>query len=200
MTADAQFSISVKNGRTLRVISGTKRGHLLRAPRGDFTRPTSDRTREAIFNILGRAVEGARVLDLFAGTGALGIEALSRGAESALFVDLDERAARMIRENLKRLGFETCSEVWRTAYDRALRKLRTQGDTFDLIFSDPPYRSERTDPVLCGLVENGVVAEGGIVVVECWKKERVSEALPQLSLLTERTYGETRVSVWRALA
>ena len=145
-------------------------------------------------------MEGARVLDLFAGTGALGIEALSRGAESALFVDLDERAARMIRENLKRLGLETCSEVWRTAYDRALRKLRTQGDTFDLIFSDPPYRSERTDPVLCGLVENGVVAEGGIVVVECWKKERVSEALPQLSLLTERTYGETRVSVWRALA
>jgi len=179
------------------VISGTKRGRILRVPRGHAIRPTSERARGAIFDILGADVADARVLDLFAGTGALGIEALSRGAESTLFVDLDGRAIRAIRDNLERLGLEACSEVWKTSYGRALRKLSGQGRTFDLVFSDPPYRSEQAESVLRDLMEAEVVAQGGIVMTEHWRKARTPESLPRLSLLTERAYGETKISIWR---
>ena len=181
----------------MRVISGTKRGHILHAPKGQAIRPTSERVRGALFGILGTAVADARVLDLFAGTGALGIEALSRGAGSALFVDLDKRAVRTIRDNLERLGLESCSEVWKTSYGRALRKLGGQGCRFDLVFFDPPYEGGWTENVLYDLMETEVVAEEGIVIAEHWKKTPTPEPPPRLSLLTERTYGETKISIWR---
>src|ERR1700758_507628 len=125
----------------MRVIAGRLGGRHLKAPRGRTTRPTSDRVREATFALLG-SVEGARVLDLFAGTGGLGIEALSRGAASAVFVERNARVARTLRANLQTLGLERPeAEVRETEATAALRTARARQETYDLVFIDPPYRN-----------------------------------------------------------
>jgi 16S rRNA (guanine966-N2)-methyltransferase len=174
----------------VRVIAGSRKGHRIEAPRGVVTRPTSDRVREALFSILG-TVEGARVLDLFAGSGALGLEALSRGAASCVFVERDRRACRVIERNLERLGLETgvvrCADV-----ERALRDEVAHGRTYDLVLVDAPYEEwERYEPALGELVPR-VLAPRARVVVET--SAEVEPALP-LDLVTARRYGSARITV-----
>jgi 16S rRNA (guanine966-N2)-methyltransferase len=173
----------------VRVVAGDFKGHRLRAPRGGWIRPTADRVREALFSMLGD-VEGARVLDLFAGSGALGIEALSRGAREAVFVDRDARAVAAIRRNLESVG--AAGEVRR---QDALRFLATRPGKFDLVLVDPPYdfAAQLAKPLSEHLPR--VLAEGALIVTESDKRTPLILDLP---LTKERTYGDTRIAVHRA--
>ncbi len=175
----------------LRVVAGEHRGRRLRTPPGRATRPTSDRVREALFSILG-PVEDLEVLDLFAGSGALGIEALSRGARSVTFVESDPRAAATIRANLDALG-----ERAEIATRDALAWLRSPpaGTAFDLVMLDPPYDSAvRLAAPLSALLP-AVLAEDAIVVSESDKRTPLNLDLP---LTDERVYGDTRIAIHRA--
>lgn len=174
----------------MRVVAGIYGGRELVAPRGRATRPTSDRVREALFSILGEGVRGARVLDLFAGSGALGIEALSRGAESATFVDSAAAAIAAVRRNLAALQVE--AEVVRAPALRFLDAARNRARQYDLVFLDPPYRqapvlgrqlTEALAPVLAG--DARVVAES----------DRRSPLGLQLIMHDERRYGDTLIQI-----
>ena len=167
----------------MRIVAGTHGGRRLTAPRGTQTRPTSDRVREALFSILGERVSGARVLDLFAGTGALGMEALSRGAASATFVDRDVAA---VRANLEALALE--GEVHRRD---ALAFLRTASGPFDLVFLDPPYREAAGLAPKLAATLPPVLAPGALVVSE--SDRRAPLDLAPIPTLDERRYGDTLI-------
>ena len=171
----------------MRVVAGAFKGRRLQAPRGG-TRPTADRVREALFSMLGE-IGGARVLDLYAGSGALGIEALSRGAESAVFVERNARAAATIRRNLDAVG--VAAEVRRRD---ALRFLTGGAGPFDLVFVDPPYDS--AGRLGAPLTERlpAVLEEDALIVTESDKRTPLELGLP---LERERTYGDTRIAVHR---
>jgi 16S rRNA (guanine966-N2)-methyltransferase len=178
----------------VRVVAGRLGGRRLAAPGGARTRPTSDRVREALFSALGD-VEGLRVLDLFAGSGALGIEALSRGAAAATFVERDSAALRALRGNLASVELEA-GDVARSDARQFLRKARAAGRQYDLVFVDPPYRraaalgrelSELIPPVLAG---------GGSVVSESDRRDPLHLALP---VRTERRYGDTLIRIHEPL-
>jgi 16S rRNA (guanine966-N2)-methyltransferase len=170
----------------VRIVAGEFRGRRLTAPRGVRTRPTADRVREALFSMLGD-VTGAHVLDLYAGSGALGIEALSRGAESAVFVERDPRAVAAIERNLESLGLQ--EEVLRQDVGRFLRR---GSGTFDLVFCDPPYdsASRLAGPLTERLLE--VTSEDARIVTESDKRNPLELPFP---LVTERTYGDTRIAI-----
>jgi 16S rRNA (guanine966-N2)-methyltransferase len=173
----------------VRVVAGTHGGRTLRAPRGEQTRPTSDRVREALFSIL-TSVQGARVLDLFAGSGALGIEALSRGAAEATFVDSASAAVSAIRHNLEDLGME--GEVLRMPALRALACTPVHERQYDLVFLDPPYRMASSLGPQLSTALPPILATGARVVVE--SDRRVPLDL-ELELLRERQYGDTLIRV-----
>ena len=171
-------------------MAGAYGGRRLEAPRGKATRPTSDRVREALFSILGpAAVDRARVLDLFAGSGALGIEALSRGALEAAFVDSDARAVAAIRRNLAALGAEAAVHT-----RDVFAWLASAGGEFDLVFADPPYSSAgRTAGRLSELLPP-LLTQTSLTVTESDKRDPLLLALP---LVDERTYGDTRIAIHR---
>lgn len=181
-----------------RVIAGAAGGRRIRALPGRETRPTADRVKEALFNILGERVDGSRVLDLFAGTGNLGIEALSRGAVRAVFVDRDARSARLIRENLAGLGFAGRGEVLAHDAQSALARLSAAGEAFDLIFLDPPYGQGLLPPLLAALAATGVLAPGGVVVAEHSRRDTLPEAAGPLIMSDRRRYGDTMLSFFSA--
>jgi 16S rRNA (guanine966-N2)-methyltransferase len=177
----------------VRIIAGSRRGARLVAPRGSDTRPTPDRVREAAFNLIG-PLDGARVLDLYAGSGALGLEALSRGAARATFVELDREAVHAIERNLEKLDL-TGAEIARVDAIARVSSDARKGSRYDLVLIDPPYRMlndalKRLAPHL-----HGIVAPDGIVVVESDAREEPE--LP-LRLRTSRRYGSTRLSVFEA--
>lgn len=180
----------------MRVIAGRWRGRPLRAPKGLAVRPTSDRVREAIFGLLGEEVTGASVLDLFAGSGALGLEALSRGASKAVFVEADPVAFAVLRKNLESLGAEE-PETLRMDYRQALRRLRARAMRFRLAFLDPPYGTGLAAESAAGIGRAGLVEDGGTVVVE--EAFRAPEAVfpPGWERTADRRYGDTRVMVFR---
>ena len=172
----------------MRVIAGEWRGRPLKAPSGAATRPTSDRVREALFSILAAKVPGARVLDLFAGSGALGIEALSRGASHAVFVDAAAPAIRAVEANLKALA--AGAEVRRSDAVRFLGAARDRGAQYDLVFLDPPYRqAERLAPALSEALP-AVLAPGAVAVAESDRRAPLDLTLP---LHDERRYGDTLI-------
>ena len=177
----------------MRVIAGSRKGHKLAAPRGLDTRPTSDRVRENVFNLIG-PVDGARVLDLFAGSGALGIEALSRGATSAVFVERDPDAVRTIERNLDRLRL-TGARVVHGDVLRTIAQEVTAGAKYDLVLVDPPYGMlDDIQPRLAKYLP-AVLAPDGLVVFET--DVRSEPELP-LSVRTSRKYGQTRVTLFEA--
>ena len=171
----------------MRIIAGSRKGHTIQAPPGRGTRPTSDRVRENVFNILG-PVEGAVVLDLYAGSGAMGLEALSRGAAQAVFVERDSDAVRMIERNLDKLRLR--ATVLR---QDAVAVLAAESRKYDLVFVDPPYEMyPDLEPQLARYLP-AVLAEDGVVVVET--DARVLPSLP-LDERTSRKYGSARVTVY----
>jgi 16S rRNA (guanine966-N2)-methyltransferase len=183
----------------MRIVSGRLRGRALASPSGTLTRPTSDRVREALFNILAHGVEdfdleGARVLDLFAGTGALGIEAISRGAAYCLFVEDDADARGTLRENIEALGLTGITKVWR----RDATKLGTAApmQPFQLVFADPPYGKGIGEKALIAALEGGWLAPGAICILE--ERAGLDIALPPVfTTLDARTYGDTTLHFFR---
>ena len=147
----------------MRVITGKARGVELKTPSGMLTRPTADRVKEALFSIIQFDVPNTKVLVLFGGTGQLGIEALSRGAQSAVFVDEQENACRLIRENLKRTKMDSCAKVVRSDY---MIYLRTCKEKFDIIFLDPPYAEVFLENSLKMITEIDILQSGGIIITE----------------------------------
>jgi 16S rRNA (guanine966-N2)-methyltransferase len=176
----------------MRVVAGTYKGQRLLAPRGRRTRPTADRVREALFSLLG-PIAGERVLDLYAGSGALGIEALSRGAVHATLVDSDVAAVRVARQNIARLGIEH-ARVMRSGVPVFLRNAARRGERWDLAFCDPPYRlAHRLATELSELL-SAVLKSEARVVCESSTRQPLKLDLP---LVTERRYGETLITVYR---
>ena len=178
----------------MRVISGTARGIQLKTPEGMVTRPTSDRVKEAMFSIIHFDIPGACVLDLFGGTGQLGIEALSRGAKSAVFVDAGEPACRLIRENLKRTRLESQAKVVRSDYLAYLERANAQ---FDIILLDPPYAETFLENSLNKITEIDILRTGGIIVTE----RPLGKELPWEFSGYERSkdykYGNTLLTIYR---
>ena len=173
---------------SLRIVAGAWGGRRLEAPPGRATRPTSDRVREALFSILGARVDGARVLDLFAGSGALGLEALSRGAAAATFVDTAPAAIAAVRANAEALG--TPAEVQRADARAYLRTASSRHRQYDLVFLDPPYRmAGRLGSELSAALP-AVLAPGALVVVESDRRAPLALDLP---LEDERRYGDTLI-------
>jgi len=186
-------------GTSVRIVGGRLRGRTLAAPKGDAVRPTSDRTRESLFNILAHAyadpVTGARVLDLFAGTGALGIEALSRGAAFALFVDDGAEARALIRQNIDTLGLGAATRVFRR--DATRLGAAHPVEPFSLVFLDPPYRKGMAERALASLREGGWLVPDALVVVE--EAADAGLAPPEgFAELERRTYDDTVIAFLRA--
>ncbi len=178
----------------MRVTGGSLKGRRLRAPR-EGARPTSDRVREALFARIDP--EGASVLDLYAGSGALGIEALSRGAERATFVERSAAGAAVLRQNLEALGLEDRCEVLVAEVLRALARLGAQGRHFDLVLLDPPYASDEVAGALAMLGRSELLPEGAMVVAES-SRRRPPAATEGLELIDERRYGDTLITRLRA--
>lgn len=185
-------------GGGMRIIAGRYRGHPLTAPAGRTARPTTDRVREALFSILGASVEDAAVLDLFAGSGALGLEAMSRGAARAVFVDASPRALVALRKNCARLGAEPV-RVLRGRVEESLPRLVKDGESFDLIFLDPPYRKGLASETL-DRIDGSLLRPGARVVAE-----HEAGATPpavadgRLTAQDTRRYGDTVLTFYQAL-
>lgn len=176
----------------MRIVGGEARGRTLLAVPGNATRPTADRVRQSLFDLLGQRCDGLRVLDLYSGTGALGLEALSRGAQHATLVEHDARACAVIEKNLGALRFEARATLLREEVGSAL--LRVRGP-FDLVFSDPPYALRAAQATLDALALHGLLAPGGRAVIERDKREPAPTLPPGFSLYDDRLYGETAVLV-----
>lgn len=181
----------------MRIIAGFAKGRKLFTPDNKtgkpLIRPTSDRAREALFSILGERIQDALVLDLFAGTGALGLEALSRGARHVVFVDRHPKAVDLIRRNIKLCGFVDNATLVKREIDKGLAFLKpfiTQ-KKFNLVFVDPPYRMQIGRNVVFELGKGGIIAAGGIVVVEDYHEESMPDQAGELLLFDQRRYGDT---------
>lgn len=185
--------------KQMRVVAGSAGGLRLKAVPGRGTRPTTDRVKESVFGILGERCFGARILDLFAGTGSLGIEALSRGGERALFVEKDPAAARILRENLRTTGFAGAAGVMVKDVTSALRALVRQGDRpFNLVLLDPPYGTGLLPVVMERLgAKEAPLSAGALVVAEHSNHEVPPDVIGGLGLIRREKYGETVVSFYR---
>ena len=175
----------------MRIIAGERKGHTIWAPKGLETRPTSDRVRENVFNIVAPWVEDARVLDLYAGSGAMGLEALSRGAKGVVFVEAEPEAVRAIEGNLDKLRLTGATIIRRDAVT-ALAQEVTAGRKYDLVLADPPYAM--TDYSALARYLPAVLGHDGLLVLE--SAARTEPELPGLEVRTTRKYGSTRVTVF----
>ena len=178
----------------MRVIAGSLRGKKLAPIRGVDIRPTADRIRESIFNIISGHVDQASVLDLFAGTGALGIEALSRGARRALFVDRHREAIATIKKNLHACRLENRARVIRWDIESNLDCIRPSESLFDIVFMDPPYHKTLILSALKNIRPPGILSPNCLIVIEHSIQESLPAALPGFKLNDQRRYGKTLVS------
>lgn len=177
----------------MRVISGSRRGRKLISFEGDSIRPTTDRVKESMFNLICDFVGGSRVLDLFGGSGALSIEALSRGALSAVIVDSDKKSMEIIKKNIALTGFENET---RTILSKAESFVADSPDSFDIIFLDPPYNKGFVTPILNAVSERRLLTDGGIAVLESDSCDDHGE-ISGLEILKQRKYGRTYVTVYK---
>ena len=178
----------------MRVITGKARGIQLKTPEGMLTRPTTDRVKEALFSIIHFDIPGARILDLFGGTGQLGIEALSRGAKSAVFVDSREDACRLIRENLKRTKMENDAKVVRSDYLDYLKRCR---ESFDIILLDPPYAEVFLENALKCITEIDILQSGGIIVAERPVGKELPWEFEGFTRSKDYKYGKILITLYR---
>ncbi len=178
----------------MRVIAGIAGGRQLKGPPRSGTRPTTDQVREATFQVLeSHGYELGRVLDLYSGTGALGIEALSRGADSCHFVEADSKTSEVIRENLERTRLIDRGKVYPLNVARALSRLK---GPYDLIVADPPYEYDRAERELSEVIEQGLLADGGTLVVEHSKRHEWPDELAGIPRVFNRRYGDTCISLY----
>ena len=178
----------------MRVITGSARGVRLKTPDGLKTRPTGDRVKEAVFSVIQFEIPGARFLDLFAGTGQMGIEALSRGAQSAVFVDEWKAACALVRENLKLTRLSEWAKVINLDY---LSYLKTCKETFDIIFLDPPYAEFFLENALNKISEIDILSDRGIIICERPAEKQLDLEIPGLQRTKDYKYGKTWITIFR---
>jgi 16S rRNA (guanine(966)-N(2))-methyltransferase RsmD len=178
----------------MRVIGGQAKGRRLKVPKGRSLRPTAARVKESIFDILPHDLSSLEALDLFAGTGNMSLEALSRGAAAATLVEISPEAVRVIRDNLSRLGFAARSHLLNMPADRALRSLERQQSKFDLIFLDPPYGQQLVERTLRTLAQGSLLRERGVIIAEHSVRDGVGDRYGDLILSDRRRYGDTLIS------
>lgn len=180
----------------MRIIAGSARGTPLLAPKGMDTRPTQDKVKESLFNMLQGQLEDGAALDLFAGSGALGLEAVSRGAGRAVLVDQSREAAQCIRRNIEKLRFQDRAELLACDWKQAVSKLSREGRRFDLVFLDPPYRMDDLGPLCDELDGAGLLNPEAVVV---WERRTGTENVlsPAFSLFKQRAYGDTEMLLYR---
>lgn len=179
----------------MRIIAGEARGVQLEAPKNSHVRPTQDRIRESLFSILMPRLESSRFLDLFAGTGANGIEALSRGASSAMFVDSDERSLQFIKRNLAKTSLKVRGHVRRLQLPEQLSRLAEEGP-FDIVFADPPYKFTQYEKLLERVGAEGLLTHGGLVVIEHSRRTDVPAESPGWVQTRQNAYGDTVLSFY----
>jgi len=182
----------------MRVIAGTMKGRRLVAPRGDVTRPTADQVRIALMDTLMPWLSGARFLDLFAGAGSVGVEALSRGAAHATFVERDPRAFQALRANVEALTLEDVTRCLRLDVDRALARLAAEGQRFGIVFLDPPYEPDLVAVTVASLAEGALLAPEGLVIAQHFTKRPPVERIGPLGTFRTRRFGETTLTFFRA--
>ena len=180
----------------MRIIAGSAKGSRIFTPKGQDTRPTQDRVRESLFNMLRGDVEGAEVLDLFAGSGALSLEAVSRGAAGAVAVDRARDAAACVGRNIAKLGLEARVQVMNCDWQKAAGKLCEAGKRFDLVFLDPPYRVTETGAICESLAALGLLREEALIVVEHRRGEKPAPG-EAFARGDTRRYGDTEISFFR---
>lgn len=178
----------------MRVISGSARGLKLKSPKGMDVRPTTDRVKESLFNIINNYILESFVLDLFSGTGSLGIETLSRGAERCTFVDSSKDSIEIIKENLKNTRFIDKGEVIFSDVINAINKFSVRRDKFDIVFMDPPYLKNLIIPTLKEISKRGILEEDGIIIVEHDIKDVIPDNVDKLYKYREKKYGNTILS------
>lgn len=177
----------------MRIISGTRRGHKLCGFDGDDVRPTTDRVKESIFNLIQTYVPNSVCLDMFAGSGAISLEAISRGAKKAVCTDSDKRSVDIIEKNIANLGFfENCEAIHTSCFDY----IASAGEKFDIVFLDPPYNKGFIEPSLTGILENDILSEDGIIVLESDDTDFHGE-IDGLTVLKQRSYGRTYITVYK---
>ena len=173
----------------MRVISGSARGTNLIAPKGLATRPTADRTKEALFNILYNRISGSRFLDLYSGTGAVGIEALSRGAELAVFNDMSPSAVEIIKKNLEKTRLADRASIYKLKAETLVARLGLQKERFDIIFLDPPYSSGELALILTKILKSEILSTGGLIIAET--AAGIDFSFPGF-VAEERKYGSSK--------
>lgn len=185
----------------MRIVAGSAKGRVLAAPKSDdVIRPTADRVRETVFNVLGQRCDGLTVLDLFAGTGALGLEAVSRGAIKAVLVDRDREALTLCHQNVKTLKFDDRVEIMASKALEAVATLGKQGRVFELVFADPPYQQQVGVAVLEALLAAKIVSPDGVAVIETGRDEVLPERVGAFERIDLREFGTTNVAIFRLTA
>ena len=180
----------------MRVIAGVGKGKTIKAVPGVSTRPTTDKVKESIFNIIGPYFEAGNVLDLFAGTGSLGIEALSRGMTSAIFVDQDKLSIETIYKNLETTNLKQSAEVYKNDYQRALKALAKREVSFDLIFLDPPYKLKKLDKIIQFIGKHNLLKETGTIVTEHDADYDFTDHLEENFVVYKQvSYGDTGITI-----
>jgi 16S rRNA (guanine966-N2)-methyltransferase len=186
----------LKNGgMKLRRVAGSARGRRLVSPKDDSIRPTADRVKEAIFSIIGPCIHSSYVLDLFAGTGSLGLEAISRGAEFVTFVEKNPGSLKVLRENIKLAGFEAQSEVLSIDALRALKGFNRANRLFDLIFIDPPYGDNLYEKTLFSIDRYGIIRNGGLIIIEHPHWLGLDGIFKRFVPVKNKKYGSTAISI-----
>ena len=183
---------------TMRVVAGTQKGRRLKEPSSPGLRPTSGRVKEALFSMIAERLPNAHVLDLYAGTGALGIEALSRGARKVVFVENQPASIQVLRENVTRCQFTACSSIIPQDVQVHLntRSSRQHASPFDLVFADPPYEVSDLEPLLHQLDSSEKVADNGLVVIEHFKKASLPLETGRLRQTRQSRYGDTTLTFY----
>lgn len=180
-----------------RIISGERKGRILKTLEGMHTRPTSDRVKESLFNILSPRLPCSTILDLFSGSGNLGLESLSRGADKVVFVENNNAALQILKENCRNLDYMQCTQILPWDVKQAIDYLSKQGMNFDIVFMDPPYDSGWEVPVVTALDTGRLVKDDGILIIEHLYKNWPSESIGSFYRYDIRKYGSTAISFYR---
>ncbi|MBU4362623.1 16S rRNA (guanine(966)-N(2))-methyltransferase RsmD [bacterium] len=180
----------------MRIVAGKNKGNILKSPKDLSVRPTSEKVREALFDILGTSVKETSFLDLFAGTGAVGIEALSRGAREVIFIEKELKCIKIIKENLEKTGNSQNAIVYKIDFFSGLKLLVKKNYLFDYIFLDPPYSIGLVNISLLEIAKLPILRHNGLVIAQHHKKEKVMENLNNLRLFNQRRYGECYLSFY----
>lgn len=181
----------------MRIITGIAKGRILLSPLGNETRPTLDRIKQSMFNIIQFQIPGKRALDVFAGTGSLGLEAVSRGASYCVLVDKSPNTFPLLKKNVENLGFTDKCKLYNEDSYEVLKKLGNAGEKFDIIFIDPPYMKDMIPPSIALIEEYGIINHDGIIVTKIDTKEEVYEGSLLHPLCNKRVYGNTTVCIYK---